>query len=73
MSLLLNTDPYMHVERYGFMFHLRTDDDGRMFDQWNVEWKNIAENGDSFIPEPLNPKYMDTFMDLYNDLKSYSI
>lgn len=66
---LLTCKTKMHIV-CGFAFHIEwTGNDGT--DQHGAKWINVAENENSFLPEPVNPKYLDAYFDALNDLKKY--
>lgn len=54
----------------GFAFYI-TFNGREGIDQHGAKWINIAENKNSIIPEPVNPKYLDVYMDAFNDIKKY--
>lgn len=66
----LNSCPYYSHYVCGFCFHITfTGKEG--IDQYGAEWVNVAKNENSIIPEPKNPKYLDAYLDAYNDLSQY--
>ena len=70
MSVEINKDPYYMHNVCGFNFFI-TFNGKKGIDQHGAEWVNVAENENSIIPEPVNPKYLDAYLDLFNDLKKY--
>lgn len=69
-GLKLNDCPTQTHFVCGFAFHiLWTGKEG--IDQHGAKWINVAENENSLIPEPVNPKYLDAYMDAYNHLKQF--
>jgi len=70
MSLQLNPIPtYMHSV-CGFTFYI-TWDGKKGIDQHGAEWVNVAKNENSILPEPVNPKYLDVYLDAFNNIKQY--
>lgn len=70
MNAQLNKNPiYMHTV-CGFAFHI-TWKGKEGIDQYGAKWVNVAENENSVIPEPVNPKYLDVFLDAFNNIKQY--
>lgn len=54
----------------GFAFHI-TWRGKKGIDQHGAEWVNVSENENGFIPEPVNPKYLDAYLDAFNNIKQY--
>jgi len=59
----------MHIV-CGFAFHIEWNGKEGT-DQHGAKWKNVAENENSIIPEPVNPKYLDVYLDAFNNIKQY--
>lgn len=70
MSLQLNECPTKMHMVCGFAFYI-TWNGKKGIDQHGGEWKNVAENENGFIPEPVNPKYLDAYLDAFNNIKQY--
>lgn len=54
----------------GFAFYIEWNGKEGI-DQHGAKWRNVAENENSIIPEPVNPKYLDVYIDAFNNIKQY--
>jgi len=66
----LNTCPFYTHQVCGFHFYI-TFDGKNGVDQHGAKWVNVATNENSIMPEPVNPKYLDVYLDAFNNIKKY--
>lgn len=71
MSLQLNECPYIQHFACGFCFHI-TFDGKHGIDQFGGKWTNDATNTNSMLPIPVDPEYLNVFLDAYNSIINFN-
>lgn len=66
----LNKGPHTHFV-LGFAFHIMFEGKEGI-DQHGIRWINKAEYENSFLPEPVDPSYLNVFMDAFNKYQEVS-